>query len=82
MLNDTDEMRNLVFEYADLLDTGDLKGLSAIFSHATINRDSDDPWHGAHIRDGWTGRSPPNLACPERPDAQGNQASRHQRGRR
>lgn len=46
MLTETDQIRNLIFEYADLVDDGDLDGLAALFAHATINSGSATLWYG------------------------------------
>jgi 3-phenylpropionate/cinnamic acid dioxygenase small subunit len=42
MGDDVQAIRNLVYSYAELLDTGDIKGLAQLFAHATVRTHGSD----------------------------------------
>lgn len=48
MISDEQQIANLVYRYAELIDTGDYEGLGALFEHAVVTTDaSDDVRQGA-----------------------------------
>jgi 3-phenylpropionate/cinnamic acid dioxygenase small subunit len=51
MSDDRQAIKNLVYSYAELLDTGDFDGLVALFSHATVRvSGSGHEVHGEAVR--------------------------------
>ncbi len=46
MLTDSDELRNLLFRYAEAIDAGDLAALRDLFEHAVISLDGGATWRG------------------------------------
>lgn len=46
MLTDTDQIRNLLFLYAEAIDAGDLAALRDLFEHAVITLDGGAEWCG------------------------------------
>ncbi len=46
MLTDSDEIRNLLFGYAEAIDAGDLAALRDLFEHAVITLDGGAEWRG------------------------------------
>lgn len=46
MLTDSDQLRNLLFGYAEAIDAGDLAALRDLFEHAVITLDGGAEWRG------------------------------------
>ena len=42
MVSDEQQIRNLVYRYAEYIDTGDYEGLGALFEHAEVTSDAND----------------------------------------
>lgn len=46
VLSDSDQIRNLLFGYAEAIDAGDLAALRDLFEHAVITLDGGAEWRG------------------------------------
>jgi 3-phenylpropionate/cinnamic acid dioxygenase small subunit len=46
VLTDSDQLRNLLFRYAEAIDAGDLAALRDLFEHAVITLDGGTEWRG------------------------------------
>jgi 3-phenylpropionate/cinnamic acid dioxygenase small subunit len=46
-MDDVQDIKNLVYSYAELLDTGDLDALGKLFAHAVIRTPAGHEFHGA-----------------------------------
>ncbi|HXA28412.1 MAG TPA: nuclear transport factor 2 family protein [Candidatus Angelobacter sp.] len=48
MLTDADQIRNLLFAYAEAIDAGDITALRNLFEHAAITLEGGATWRGRH----------------------------------
>jgi hypothetical protein len=47
-MSDRGDIENLLYEYQERLDAGDLEAMAALFEHAVMNADTiDQTWHGS-----------------------------------
>lgn len=49
VLTDSDQIRNLLFRYAEAIDAGDLAALRDLFEHAVITLDGGAEWRGRRV---------------------------------